>query len=171
MRLSMRVNGGTPVVAAMTASGYLSAHLNMNDRPKNESQRRVRIEGIKTGETESIYLKWPSVDLNVGDVVELQLLPEGTGDEPIETRISSEAPNNLFSRPELAKELILAVSEFESRVSTLLEKSKSLEPAEEHKKFARAWGEVLWQIGQSLLYPTYRRHKDLVPEELKNEIL
>jgi hypothetical protein len=71
----------------------------------------------------------------------------------------------------LAKELLQAVSEFEERLNELLVKSKELEPDDEHKKFARAWGSVVWELGENLLHPVYRRHKELIPEALKNEIL
>jgi hypothetical protein len=131
----------------------------------------VRIDGSETGEAETIHLKWPTVDLKVGDVVELRVLPDGEGNEPSEIRRSSESPYNLFSSAELAKELLQAVSEFEGRLSQLLQKSEELEPADEHKKFTRAWGSVVWEVGQNLLYPVYRRHKALIPAELKNELL
>jgi hypothetical protein len=52
-----------------------------------------------------------------------------------------------------------------------LRKSKELEPADEHKKFALAWGSVIWELGQNLLQPVYRRHKEFIPEALKNELL
>ena len=172
MRLSMAVNGGNPIVASLPCPGYLSAHLNMSDRPKdNERKKTVRLDGTETGETETVHLKWPSVELKVGDVVELRVLPDGEGNEPSEIRRSSKSPYNLFSNAELAKELLQAVSEFEGRLSELLEKSKELEPADEHKKFTRAWGSVVWELGQNLLQPVYRRHNELIPEAMKGELL
>jgi hypothetical protein len=171
MRLSMAVNGGNPIVASLPHPGYLSAHLNMSDRPKeNERKKTIGLGGHETRETETVHLKWPSVELKVGDVVELRVLPEGEGNEPSEARTSSKSPYNLFSNAELAKELLQAVSEFEGRLRKLLEKSEELEPADEHKKLTRAWRSVVWELGENLLYPVYRRHKDLIPEALKNEI-
>ncbi|HEY4905701.1 MAG TPA: hypothetical protein VIH89_19635 [Candidatus Sulfotelmatobacter sp.] len=144
----------------------------MSDRPKpNEHEKNVRLEGMETREAETLHLKWPSVELKVGDVVELRILPEGEGNEPSEVRRSSESPYNLFSNDELARAVLEAVSEFEERLGGLLEKSKEMEPAEEHLKFARAWGRVVWELGQNLLYPVYRRHKELIPDAMKNELL
>jgi hypothetical protein len=71
----------------------------------------------------------------------------------------------------LAKEVLQAVSQFEERLSKIVQKSKELEPAEEHKKFTQAWGSVVWELGQNLLMPVYRRHKELIPEEMKGELL
>ncbi len=172
MRLSMAVNKSNPIIARIAGPGYLSAHLNMSDRPKdNDDKKTVRLVGMETRETETVHLNWPRVELKIGDVVELGILPEGEGDEPTEVRRSSESPDNLFSNSEMAKDLIRAVSEFERRVDKLLEKSEELEPSDEHKKFARAWGSVVWELGQNLLSPVYRRHKELIPEALKGEIL
>jgi hypothetical protein len=172
MRLSMAVNGGNPIVASLPHPGYLSAHLNMSDRPKdNEHKKTIRLAGNETRETETVHLKWPSIELEVGDVVELRVLPEGEGNEPSEARTSSKSPYNLFSNAELAKELLQVVSEFEQRLSKLVEKSEEVEPADEQKKFTLAWASIVWELGQTLLHPVYRRHKELIPEALKNELL
>jgi hypothetical protein len=172
MRLSMAVNKRNPIIARIAGPGYLSAHLNMSDRPKdNDDIKTVELVGMETRETETVHLNWPRVELKIGDVVELGILPEGEGDEPTEFRRSSESPDNLFSNSEIAKDLIRAVSEFEKRIGKLLEKSRELEPSDEHKKFAVAWGTVVWELGQNLLSPVYRRHKELIPEALKGEIL
>ena len=172
MRVSMSVNGATPTLASLSGPGYLSAHLNMRDRPNDSDYgKEVSIVGTATGETETTRLKWPKVDLKIGDIVELRVLADGDGDKPSEVRKSSESPYNLFSRPEMAQEVLQAVSEFEGRLSQLLQKSEQLEPADEHKKFTQAWGRIVWELGQNLLYPVYRRHRKLMPEELKGELL
>jgi hypothetical protein len=172
MRISIAVNAGAPIVASLPQPGFLSVHLNMNNRPKeNVNLTTVQAVAHETRETETIRMKWPNVDLKVGDVVELRVLDEGEGSQPSEIKMSSEDPNNLFSNPELAKELIQVVSDFEARLRELFEKSKELEPLDEHKKIMRAWGSIIWNLGVDLLYPVYRRHKELIPEEMKGEML
>jgi hypothetical protein len=172
MRLSIAVNTGNPIIASLSGSGYLSAHLNMSYRPKEgENKKNVRIDGTETNETETVHLKWPSFDLKTGDVLELRVLPDGEGDPPSEIRRSSESPYNLFASTELAQELVQAVAEFELRLAELRRKSEQVEPPEEHKKFNAANAAVAWELGQHLLYPVYRRHKQLIPEELKGELL
>ena len=172
MRLSMAVNCGNPVVASLSCAGYLNAHINLSERPEdNEREKTARIVGIEARESETVHLKWPTVDLEIGDVVELRLLPDGEGNEPSEIRKSSESPDNLFSSTELAKELVNAVSDFEQRLREIAEKSKALESPEEHKKFTNALGSTVWQLGQNLLFPVYRRHKELIPQEWKGQIL
>jgi hypothetical protein len=172
MRLSLSVNNAAPVVASLSGDGYLNVHLNMHDRPKEgDYSRQVRAVGHETKENETVFLKWPTFDLNIGDVVQVKILPDGEGDAPSEIRRSSEAPSNLFTSADLAKEVLLAVSDFEQRLMQLVEKSEKIEPADEYKKFRRACGTVGVDVGNSLLYPIYRRHKELVPDELKSELL
>ena len=172
MRLSLSVNGSATVVASLSRPGYLSAHLNMSDRPKEDQhEKSVRINGFETGETETVSMKWPTFQLGIGDVVELRILPDGEGDAPSEVRRSSESPHGLFSSIDLAKALIRAVSEFERQLTELRHKSEEVEPAEEHKKFTMAHGAVAWELGQHLLYPTYRKHRELIPEDMKGELL
>jgi len=172
MRLSISVNGSAPMTASLAGPGYLNAHLTMADRPKeNDHGRTVRAVGIETRETETIYMKWPQLDLQVGDVVKVQILPEGEGDAPKERKTSSEAPFNLLSSMELAKEVVHAVSEFEKNLMQLLQKARETEPAEDSKTFERACGSVAFELGENLLYPIYRRHKELIPEDLKGELL
>ena len=172
MRLSLKINGNPRAVAAVNGPGYLNAHLNMHVRPKdNDYSKIVRLVGSRTLETETVQLNWPNFDLQEGDTVELHLLNDGESDPPTEIRRSTESPKNLFSSVELASEVLSGVSAFERQLMQILEKSKNTESVEEHKRFARATGEVLAQLGENLLYPIYRRHKQLVPNELKGELL
>ena len=116
-------------------------------------------------------MSWPTADLNVGDVVELRILPDGEGDTPSEVRRSSESPSNLFSNTDLAKELLQIVYDFEVRLGELLSKSEKVELPDENKKFGRAVVGVTYEIGELLLSPVYRRHKELIPDKLKGELL
>jgi hypothetical protein len=173
MRLSVSVNGVARFIASVSGPGYLNAYLNMHDRPKeSDFTRKLRVSGSDTSnETETVRLEWPTIDLNVDDVAELRLLPDGDGDAPAMTRRSSEAPSNLFTNPDLAKELLQLVSDYEDRLMALVDKSEKMEPSEEHGKLTRAVGAVLYETGERLLYPIYRRHKQLVPDSLKGELL
>jgi hypothetical protein len=172
MRLSLKVNGSPRVVAAVDGPGYLSAHLNLCDRPKdNDYSKTVRVVGFETLETETVRFEWPEFDLQLGDIAELSLLNDGDGDPPSSVRRSSESPHNLFSDPALAREVLSVVSDFESRLRQMVDKSKTIESAEEHKRFALAVGYVLAQLGDSLLSPIYWRHRELVPEAVKGELL
>ena len=172
MRLSLSVNGAHPVVASVSGPGFLSAHLNIHDRPKEDDHSiKVRISGNQTAETETISMSWPTSDLNVGDVVELRILPDGEGDAPSEVRRSSESPSNLFSNADLAKELVQIVYDFEDRLGELLSKSEKVEPPDENKNFGKAVVGVAYEIGELLLSPVYRRHKELIPDKLKGELL
>jgi hypothetical protein len=172
MRLSLAVNGKIQSVASLQEPGFLSAHINMADRPKeDERSNKARIHASHTLETETISMHWPTVELQVGDTVEIRILPDGAGDAPSEIRKLSESPSNLLSDSGLAKELLGLVSEFEKRLAEFLKKSEQVEPAEEHRKVKLAVGHVLAEVGEQLLFPVFRRHKELIPEEFKGELL
>lgn|SRR5262249_47383054 len=173
MRIATFLNGTKQFVASLSGAGYLSAHLNLADRPKEGKQeRRLRVEGFDTNSAiETVSLKWPALDLSTGDIIEVRLLEDGAGDPPVEQRASSEAPSNLFTNEALAIELLSVCREFESRLLELLRKSENTELAHEHRKFEVAAGYVANELGKRFLYPVYSRHPDLVPVELKGELL
>jgi len=173
MRLSLSVNGHPRYTASVNGAGYLRAHLNMHNRPKeNNYFHSVHVDGTETKETETVRMKWPAQPLKVGDVVEIKILKDdGATDPPAEVKTSSEAPNNLFSNAELAKEVFDTVRGFDAQLMQLLSKSERIESAEEHRKVTLAIGAVLYELGERLLYPIFRRHKSLIPEEMKGELL
>jgi hypothetical protein len=172
MRLSLSVNGTSRYIASLPRPGYLNAHLNMRDRPKEDDRSAdVHIVGTDTAETETVGLEWAEIELKVGDIVQLEILPEGEGDPPSEVRRSSESPYNLLTSAKLAKEVLDIVSKFDTRLMKLLSKSEKIEPPDEYKKFRRAVGGILWELAVHLLYPVYRRHKELIPDQMKGEIL
>jgi hypothetical protein len=56
----------------------------MANRPKeNDYSKKVRAVAIETRENERIYMKWRELDLKVGDVLEVRILPDGEGDAPM----------------------------------------------------------------------------------------
>jgi len=61
--------------------------------------------------------------------------------------------------------------DFDDRIMQLVSKSKETEPADEHKELTRSVCAVAYEMGHRLQSPVYRRHKDLVPEFLKGELL
>jgi len=125
----------------------------------------------RTLETETEHFEWPSFELQTNDAVELRVLDNGDGDAPMTVRRSSDSPQNLFANVELAKELLTLVSDFESRLLNFLRTAEKNEAPEEHKKLTSAVGRVVWELGNDLLYPVYRRHQELVPEQLRGELL
>jgi hypothetical protein len=144
---------------------------------------------IEAHETESVHLEWPVVALKEGDAVTLRLLADGPSTQPAKTSRTSDHPANLFSDPSLAAQVLDACKEanlfsdpslaaqvldackeFESRLGVILERSRALEPPEDDAKFLRAVGYLASELGDRLLYPIYRKHSALVPEDLRGDI-
>ena len=170
MRIEALVNGEHLCTAGLSVSGYLSAHLNVSERPDATTSRRVlRVVGIETNETESVHIEWPVATLVQGDSVTLRLLPDGETTAPISRQASSEAASNLLCSVTLAQEVLAACERFETELFAILAKVRSDEPAAEHQKFQRSVGHVAADLGERLLYPIYRNHPLLVPEQLRGE--
>ena len=167
MRIEALLNTESCCTAGISTSGYVSAHLNHSKRSGSASLTLVAIEAH---ETESVHLEWPAIPLNEGDVVTLRLLGDGPSTEPAKRATTSDHPANLFADPSLAAEVLDACKEFENRLSAILERSKTLEPAEDHAKFLRAFAHLASELGERLLYPIYRRHSALVPDNLRGDI-
>lgn len=67
--------------------------------------------------------------------------------------------------------MVKIVSDFEARLMDLVSRFEQTEPPEEFRKFQRAVGSVVWELGVSFLSPVYRRHTHLIPDEMKGELL
>lgn len=173
MRIRVSVNSQEQYVASLPSAGFLSAHLNLSNRPKSgEETRRLRVQGYDTSvETENTSLSWREVSLELGDTVELSLLEDGEGTEPAEVRRSSDSPKNLFQNSELAAEAIDAGRAFEASLFSILRKAEEVESEAEAKNVRRAVGHMLAALGEHWYSPIWRRHTALLPNEMKGELL
>ncbi|RUL70507.1 hypothetical protein [Dyella choica] len=167
------MNSQQQYIASMPSEGFLSAHLNLSDRPKSgETKRRIRIVGHDTSlATENVSIFWPDIELALGDVVELAVLEDGIGSPPSSIRRSSQDQGNLFASNELAAEALAIGHEFEKKILSLLQKAEMAETGEEAKKIRLATGHLIAALGEHLFAPIWRRHSDLVPPEMKGELL
>ena len=173
MRIGVRVNSSSRFVASQSGPGFLSAHLNLSDRPKDSTRdASLEVIGIGTGsDTENVTQQWPAVELEVGDRVEIEILDEGPGTEPASVDSSRDVPGNLFSDVALARRALDIARSLEDQLLDLLRVSASVEPPDEQDKVRRAVGRLVYEIGQQLLYPVWRRHPDLIPDEMRGELL
>lgn len=172
MRIQAFLNDKPVCTAGLDTSGFLSAHLNTVVRcSEPDAQNALRLVGIETHKTESVYIDWPVVNVKEGDVVTLKLLPDGRSTEPVQTKRSSEAPSNLLTNTAFANRILAVCSAFETQLEELLAESASVEPSNEVEKIQRACFEVAASLGEHLLYPIYRRHSSLIPQELWGEVL
>ena len=167
MRIEALLNTYPCCTAGIATAGYVSAHLNHSRASGTAS---LTLAAIEAHELESVHLEWPAVELHEGDVVTLRLLADGPPTEPAKRSTTSDHPANLFADPNLAAEVLSACKAFENQLGVLLQRSKELEPSEDHAKFLQAVGHVAYELGERLLHPIYRRHAALVPDELRGDV-
>ena len=125
--------------------------------------------GMEMHESETVRLSWRETNLQIGHTVEFSVLSDGEGDPPAEAHKSSGIAQQLILQPELARDVVSLVSTFDAQLMQLIKESNDSES--EHKKFALAVGHAVAELADRLLYPIYRRHRELAPDELKGELL
>ena len=70
----------------------------------------------------------------------------------------------------LAKEIADATSQYQDQLIASLEYAKQVESTEDYKRLSLTFGHVLATLGQSILFPIYRRHPALTPDILKETL-
>jgi hypothetical protein len=100
MRLSVALNGKKRLTASVEGSGYLNAHLNMRNLPKDQDfNKQLQVDGIDASENrENVRMNWEKIILSEGDVIEMRILGDGAGDPPTRQTTSSEDPRNLLTQ-------------------------------------------------------------------------
>jgi len=85
MRISLSINGNPQYTASLSGAGYLSAHLNVRNRPKeNRLSAVVELDATDTfQQTENVTMHWTAMPLHAVCFVELKLMPPGEGDPPL----------------------------------------------------------------------------------------
>lgn len=68
----------------------------------------------------------------------------------------------------LAGELNRITAEYQSQLTSLLDRARDVEQSEDIKLLALGVGDVLATLGRDILFPIYRSHPKLIPEELKS---
>ena len=112
---------------------------------------------------------WDAVGLNVGDRIEIEVLPDGESDPPNSVSRTSDNPNNLFSDVEQARLLFAAIKTCDTALQEVAERARGAEPEDEFRRVALAIVSVISEIDRQLISPTLRRHPELlvIAEEMK----
>lgn len=170
MRFSLAINGQQKVRASLTAKGWLGAHVNLSNGIEPESSDRVWLTAIDTSdEPNTTHSSWGGFPLVEGDKIEIQILADGESDAPSEVSQTTDNPNNLFSIPAQARQLLDSVKTCDIALQEILDRAQGSEPDDEFKKLALAVGSVLVELDRQLISPTLRRHPDLlrIAEDMK----
>jgi len=171
MRLKLSLNGNKKYTAAIEGYGYIGTHLNIKHEREKELKSSVFISGHDTNHLPTVeHHEWPHEAVRIGDKVEIEVLDDaGESDSPIKSFSSSEDKYTLFENQSLANALKELVLDYEKKLFALLQNVQDSESQNEIKKFKRAMGMVLMANAENLLWPIYRKHHELIPDEMRNE--
>ena len=158
MRISLSINGNPQYTASLSGAGYLSAHLNVRDRPKeNHLSAVVQLVATDTSQdTENVRMDWPSIPLHAGDAVELKLLPPGEGDPP------ARRAGHPAGHPKIRGTCLPAqrmppnwsrFSDFEARLMDLVSRFEQTEPPDEFVKIRAGRGFCGLGVGRFFSFP------------------
>jgi len=171
MRLSLAVNDRPIARASLIAKGWLGAHVSLSQGVEpEESANRVWLNSMDTTDDPNTeHSMWDAVGLNIGDRIEIEVLPDGESDPPNSVSRTSDNPNNLFSDVEQARLLFAAIKSCDTALLEVVERARGAEPDDEFRRVALAVGSVITEIDRQLISPTLRRHPELlgIAEEMK----
>lgn len=175
MKLKISINGKKEIITCIDGYGHLGAHLNIYKHRKETKPSSVFVSGHDTNEeTVTKHYNWAERELKTGDKVEIEILTDSdveASDEPDTTYLSSDEKYTLLENANLAKELKSMILDFEKNLFNMLDNVNDCESEDELKKYKRSLGKILMSNAENILYPLYRKHTDLIPDELRGKSL
>jgi hypothetical protein len=171
MRLALAVNDRPIARASLVTKGWLGAHVSLSQGVESdELTNRVWLNSMDTSDDPNTeHSTWDAVGLNVGDRIEIEVLPDEESDPPNSVSRTLDNPNNLFSDVEQARLLLAAIKTCDTALWEVAEQARGAEPEDEFRRLSLAIGSVLTEIDRQLISPTLRRHPELlvIAEEMK----
>jgi hypothetical protein len=175
MKLKLSIKGKKEIITCIEGHGHLGAHLNIHNHRKEEKPPSVFVSGHDTNdESVTKHYNWAERELKIGDKVEIEVLTDSgneESDEPDKTYLSSDERYTLLENANLAKELKGMILDFEKNLFYMFDNVKDCESEDELKKYKRSLGKILMSNAENILYPLYRKHSDLIPDELRGKSL
>ena len=170
MKIRITINGRHHVTGEVQGKGYLGAHIILDDKGgEGNPAMDIALSGYDTNNPkETKYLKWlPSV-LKSGDHIGIDLMPEGTADNPVEIKSSLKDKRSISTSEQQAERILAVAYSCNRLLEDLLHNLKPELPTEEYKKLAYGVGSVIDEVFSAIAEPVYRMHPSMVPEALKD---
>jgi hypothetical protein len=170
VRLRVSVNGQPQYVAGFDARGHIGSHVNAESGEATDAS--LGTSGFDTTDQQvTLYREWSKVSLKVGDKVEIECVDDVPLSPPESEKRSIDDPRIAITDRELAAEVAERVNEIDQALENLLEVVSARESAENARRFQRAVGEVLWEIGQKVIAPLHNAFPELRPNLLRDDPL
>jgi len=168
MRLRVEVNGEKRFTSGIEGKGFLSAHLNMNNRKSDTISGSLLANGIETQDDNvSTHYEWERIELEVGDRVSITIEDSVPADEPNKKKDIKNHYETILSDPALAKKVFDYFRKSSGGMENLIVEARTIEKEEESKELAVAVGHVMTEIYERIYRPIWRKFPELIPEEVK----
>lgn len=173
MRLSISLNNAPPITAALTAKGWLSAHINLtSDSGSSAFTGKAILNSIdESSEPNATHSTWQVGPVCEGDKIEIRVLSGEESDPPTEVTHTSDSSKNLFSNAEQARLLLSAVEVCDRELMGVLHRAKASEPKDEFERIALAVVGVVCELDRRLITPALRRHPELLEEAKQKKLV
>ncbi len=170
IKIRIGINGHHISTGEICGKGHLGAYINIDNKiGYGQPKMDIALNGYDTNNPEDTkYLKWLGSDLEAGDNITIEVMPEAPADVPLEIKSSLKEKKSLSTIEEDAELILNAAYSCNVLLTDLLKGLKNEFSVEDYKKLAYGVGKVISEVFSSIAEPIYRKHPSKVPEELKD---
>ena len=170
MKIRITINNKYLATTEVVGKGHLGAHINLDDKEGTDNpEMDISLGGYDTNDKkETKYLKWHGSELQAGDNITIEIMPEAQSDAPSEVRSSLTDKKTISTSEEQAEKILKAAYSCNEILNELLLELKNELQDSEYKKIVFGVGGVINEVFSSIAEPIYRKHPDKLPEEFKD---
>jgi hypothetical protein len=165
VQFEVLLDGKRQFVASVAGEGHLGVHINTKPAESNGTLDVSGYEVVSGAET--LFLKWPSAALTVGQSITVRCVEGQAADTPSSQRSSKNDSRICILSSEVAADLHARVQAIERELLAFLPIVEAAESPESSSKFRRAIGTILSDLSDNFLGPLYNAHPHLRPTELR----
>jgi hypothetical protein len=158
MRIKALRNGKAVKTIGLKNDGRLYASLCLS-----KGQNEIWLHGTDSKE----LFDWGKITLQEGDSIVLQLLRNGRFDPSKRTSRPDQSKNTHIENKLLARKILRLTNNFFNDLAETMKKAKRVERSAPYAKYKSEISYVWDEIYKRVEAPIYRKHKALIPKQLK----
>jgi hypothetical protein len=170
MKIRVTVNENYFVTSEVIGKGHLGAHINLDDKSgSGQPKAYIHVGGYETNDPEETrYFEWPSMVLDEGATLKIEIMPNAQADYPSKTRSSLKDKTVITATAEQAERILKVAYNCNELLNELLCELKNELSESDYKKLAYGVGSIINEVFSSVAEPIYRKHPNKRPDEFKD---